>query len=335
MAASKENPKYTVKIKDGSTTYDVTPTLTNMDFSDQSSQMAQSVTITLMNVKVNKKNLSSLIKLRQRVFISANDGEKKGEVFRGWIWSMNYDASTDAKEIIFKCYDNLMYLQESEDSFFFSKGKSTKEVMNSIFKKWGVKHKFTYSSITHAKLVLRGDLSNIITADVLDLVKDKTGDKYVITSKKDVVNIAKVGTNSTVYKITNKKNAIKVLKEQSMDGMITKVVIVGKKDDSEKLPVEATVKGNTSKYGTLQKILDRDSDTSLAKAKKEAKNIIKENGKPSWEAEIRTADIPWIRKGDKVYVDAGGISKKELIVINVSRSISNKAKTMTLDVEKP
>ena len=113
------------------------------------------------------------------------------------------------------------------------------------------------------------------------------------------------------------------------------MVILGKADDNDRRPVEATVSGNTSEYGTLQKLIDRDENTSLADAKKEANSIIKENGEPKWEFELKASDVPWVRKGDKVHVDIEGAMSGYLIVSDVSRAISNMSKTMTLTMEKP
>jgi hypothetical protein len=332
MAASKKNPIYTVYLIAGNKKYNLTPVCTDISPSHPKNQIAQSVTLHVVNIRLNKKEtLCQIIAVRQRVMVYANDGEKKAEVFRGWIWTRYHESEVEGSIITLKCYDNLIYMQESEDSLYFSKGSKTNSVMSNICSKWGIKLKYTYSSITHDKLVLRGTLSNIITSDILDLVKKKTGEKYVIKSIQDVMYITPEGTNQTVYKIEKKKNAVRVRYEQTMDEMVTKVVILGKAEkNSKKRPVVATVTGNTSKYGTLQKLEDKDEDTSLAEAKKEAQTIINEKGKPETEFEIEASDIPWIMKGDLVYVDAGHLTQEKMIVLGIERDISNNKKTMVL-----
>ena len=50
---------------------------------------------------------------------------------------------------------------------------------------------------------------------------------------------------------------------------------------------------------------------------------------------MKAVDIPWIRKGDKVLINAGDIANATLIVAGVERSISNKSKEMTLTLERP
>ena len=335
MNASKENPIYTACVVAGNTTYDITPALISLDFSDQKNQMAQNVDVNVMNVQVKGVWLTSIIKVRQRMFIYANDGEKKEEVFRGFIWTWNYQSSLEDRDIIIRCYDNLIYFQESEDSEYFSDGKSTKDVVSSLCKKWGVKLDYKYESITHSKLPLRGDLSNIFKTDILDLVKDRTGKKYVIRSEKDVMKVLTVGQNTTVYNFIAGKNAINTRSECTMQGMVTKVVILGKADDNKREPVEATVSQKTDEYGTLQKIISRDENTTLADSKKEAQNILKDGTEPKWEYELLATDIPWIRKGDKVHVSAGNIFKRDLIVVSITRSIDIKGSKMVLTLERP
>lgn len=325
---------YTVYVISGGTKYNVTPAIESIDISDQKKQIAQCVTIQMMNTKVGDKWLTGLLTVPNRVFVYANDGTKEDEVFRGFVWSRAYKSSLTDRTFQLKNYDNLIYFQESDHSDFFASGKSTKAVCTALCDDWGVKLEYTYESITHSKLPLRGKLADIITADLLNTVKDRTGKKYVMLSEKDVVKIKTVGSNSTIYRFIAGQNAIQTSSSITMDGMVTKVIILGKADDDERVPVEATVSGDTSQYGTLQETISRSENTSLADAKKEAQSIIDEKGQPQWEYELRAADIPWIRKGDKVYVDAGDMSGY-YIVTGIERTITGKKREMTLDLEKP
>lgn len=333
MEASRKNPIYTAYVVSGSTKYNISPAVISLGFSDQKKHISKSVVIELVNVSVGSSWLSAIIKVRDRVYIYANDGERSEEVWRGYVWTRKYDSGLDGHIITLRCYDNLIYFQESEESEFFASGKSTKDVLGSIFDKWGVKLEYGYESITHSKLALRGYLSDVICSDILDLVKDRTGKKYVILSEQDTVHIKTVGQNTTVYSIKSGENASATRSESTMDGMTTKVVILGKADDDDRRPVEATVSGNTSTYGTLQKLINRDENTSLADAKKEAQSIIDADGKPKWEYEVTAPDIPWIRKGDKVQLDAGDLGS-QYIVAGIERDISNSKKQMTLTLEK-
>ena len=332
MATTQQKPDYTVYIVSGDTKYNVTKAVTGLDRSEPKGQIAQRVILQLANVKVGESWLSGLLKARDRVFVYANDGTKEDEVFRGYLWSRTRNDSISDGKIQYTCYDNLIYFQESEDSLYFSNGKSTKDIMSSICNKWGIKLQYSYDSITHAKMPLRGCLSDIFTGDILDLVKKRKGKKYVILSDKDTMIVRPVGANTTIYHFESGKNISRTASGWTMDGVITKVIIVGKADDDDREPIEATVSGNTSQYGTLQQIQRRNENTTLADAKIEAKNTIDENGKPKWEYEITAPDIPWIRKGDKIYVNAGDVVGYRIIT-EVDRSDDLKHREMTLTLE--
>lgn len=334
MAETLKIPTYTVYIISGNTKYNVTPAVVSMNRSEAVGQIAQRVNLQLTDAQVDNGSwLSVLIKPRDRVSIYANDGSKNEEIFRGFVWSRNTISSTSDRKLNYTCYDNLIYFQESEESLYFSSGKKTKDVVSSICSTWGVKLNYSYSSITHTKLPLRGKLYDILTCDILDLVKKQTGKKYVILSDKDTVYIKPVGSNATIYHFLSKQNISSTTVRWSMDGFTTKIVIVGKADKNDKEPIEAVVTGNTSKYGTLQKIHSLKENTSIEDAKKEAQNTIKENESPKLEFDITAPDIPWIRKGDKIFVNAGNIKDCYLIVTAIERTISPKNNTMTLTLE--
>ena len=120
--------------------------------------------------------------------------------------------------------------------------------MNSICRRWGISLSYSYSSITHGKLALRGTLSDIIVSDILEPVRKKTGKRYVIQSIQDKLYIKPIGSNTTVYEIKAGQNAISTKSEQNMEDMVTKVVILGKQNKDDKYPVKATVKGNVRAF---------------------------------------------------------------------------------------
>lgn len=333
MKAAIDNPIYTVIVKTDDKEYDISGAIESLDFNDQQKQFAQSVTIKLFNQKVKEEWLNMIFQVHQQVVINANDGTTKEEVFQGFIWTKSYSSQNNGKLLSLKCYDNLIFMQESEDYEFFASGRSTKDAVSALCGKWGVKMDYSYDSITHSKLVLRGNLADIITADILDLVKDRTGKKYVIRSEKGIMKIMHVGQNETVYNLKRKENVIGTSSECTMEGMVTKVVILGKEDENDRSSIEDTVSGETAKYGTLQKVINKDDNTSLADARKEAQSILKESGQPKWTYEVEAVDIPWIRKGDKVFVNAGDMANFNGIVIGVDRSISLDSKKMTLTME--
>lgn len=332
--ASLTNPDYTVYIVSGTTKYNVTPALVAVDRSETKKELAQCVTLQLVNVQVGNSKLSELIKARDRVYVYANDGSRYDEVFRGFVWTGGGQDSLTDKSFSLKCYDHLIYWQESEASEWFASGQTTEAVVKKICGNWGVKLDYRYKNITHPKLALRGYLSDILTSDVLDPVKARHGKDYVITSTKDVMTVAAVGQNETIYHILEGENVTSASYEYTMNGMITKVVILGTEDNEDREPVEGTRSKNTSKYGTLQKIVRRSGETTLAEAQEEATNLLTENCNPKTSYMVKAPDIPWIRKGDKVFVNAGSIKRKYLIVDDIDRTVDNTKKEMTLTLSE-
>lgn len=326
-------PEYKVAIVDkNGTRYNLTPALVDLVLTENEGEISQKVQLTIANVQVDGKYLTSIIQVRNRVFVYAETEEKTDEVFRGFVWERQY-TSEESKELTLTCYDNLIYFQKSQDYQYFSAGLSTASICSTLCSKWGVTLKYNTDSITHPKLPLRGALSDIFLTDLLEEVKKKKGTKSVMRSIKDVVCIDKVGSNDTVYKLLRGDggNAISTKSYISMDDMVTKVIILGKEDDNDRAAVEATVAGDTATYGTIQKVLNTSSGTTLAESKSEANQILKDNGKPEYTFSITAVDIPWVRKGDKVYVAAG-----DMVGNFIATSVIHDAmkKTMTLEAER-
>ena len=335
MKPSKENPEYTVVLTMASTgeQFELTPILVSLEFTHQKEQLAQCATLTLVNVAYEGSWANKMFRVRDRVFIYANDGERHEEVFRGFVWTNTYTSALKERELVLRCYDNLIYWQESEDSEFFPKGRTTKDVVQTIFDKWGIPLEYRYESITHDKLPLRGTLADLVTSDILDKVRKQTGKQYAIVMEGDKAVIRTLGDNESFYRVDTGSRAVLTKSDQTMEGMITKVVILGKADDDKKTPVEAEVAGDTDKYGTLQKLQDRDEKTTLADAKREAQSTLDESGEPKWEYELKCSDIPWVRKGDRINVSVGMIYESMMLIRSIERTISDREKTMTLTME--
>lgn len=312
--ASMTNPVYSVNlIKANGTKYRLKDITLDLVISHSKDELAKKVTITLANVKVGTKRLHQLIALKDKVYVYANTGNGNKEVFYGFVWERLFNNDADVREIQLICYDRLIYLHKCKDNFFFKKGKKTNDIVTSIAKKWGFKIKFNYKSISHSKLSYHNESIADVLISVLNKAKKKTGKSFVIRLEKNVIVIDTVGTNSTVYTVENKKNSISQYYRQTMEDMVTKVKIVKaetvkKKDGEEesgKYLTVTSVKKNTNTYGTLQEIVVKEKDEKLSEAKKEANEILKKKAKPQAEIEVRALDNPWIKKGDKVYINSG------------------------------
>lgn len=339
--ASIEHPVYTANLytADG-TKYRLKGITTDLVVGTSKDDLSEKVNITVANVKVGKKRLHNHVKLRNKIYVYANTGSGAKEVFRGIVWERKFKSELDVKEIGLICYDRLIYLQNSKDNLYVKKGSRTEEILIRLAKKWGVKIKYNYRSITHEKTVYRNENISDIFVDMLNKVKKKTGVGWVIRCEKGVMIIESEGSNKTVYKIENKDNAISTTYSETMDSMVTKVKIVKaetkktKKDSEEETGRYITVsdvKGKTKEYGTFQDIIEKSKDDKLSEAQKEAKQILKEHGNPTREVTVTAVDNPLVKKGHKVYINSD-ILKNYYIVKGIEHDATTHR--MTLEVKK-
>ena len=221
MAASMTNPVYTANLISGGQKYRLKDITTDLITAHENSDIAEKVTITVANVKVGKKQLHSLVKLRDKIYVYANTGSGAKEVFRGIVWERQFDRTSDVKEIKLICYDKLIYLMNSKDNLFVKKGTTTKNAVTKLAKKWGLKIRYSYKSISNKKIVYRSETIADILVSLLNKAKKETGVGYVIRFEKNVLVIEPTGKNKTVYKIKNGDNALSVSYNETMDGMIT------------------------------------------------------------------------------------------------------------------
>lgn len=143
------------------------------------------------------------------------------------------------------------------------------------------------------------------------------------------VTVVGFGTNKTVYHFEETQHLTEVNHKISTTGMVTRVKIIGKANDDGGSPVEATVDGKTS-YGIRQKIVSRGTNDTLDEAKKEAREILADDGKPKEEITIKLPDIPIIRKGDKIHLKTASISAGYYIVISATHDVDKMLMTLGL-----
>ena len=317
MKASITHPIYRAKlVKDNGMTYFLKDITTNLVIGTAKDELAEKVTLSLINIKVGSEKLQNIIALKDRLYVTADTGSGEQEVFNGFVWTREQNTDADANEIGLICYDRLIYWHNSKDNFFAKAGKQTDDVIKSIANKWGISISYKYVRITHAKLVFHDMSIADIIIEILNKVKKQTGVDYAIRMEGNTIVIEPVGSNKTVYKLAEKENAISAYYKQTMDGMVTKVLIVKaettKNGDSEEetgnyLTV-ATLSRNTDKYGTLQEILVLNKDEKLAEAKDEANQTLNDNSKPKEEFEVKAVDVPWVKKGHQIYISAGNLN---------------------------
>lgn len=152
-----------------------------------------------------------------------------------------------------------------------------------------------------------------------------------VRNVKGKVSVLPEGSNTTIYHFTEDKNVELARDMTSITNLVTRVKVVGKEDKEGKQAVEAIVDGQTQ-YGIRQQIYVRSEDNTLATAKAAAQKILNTNGKPDRIMSVNAPDVPMIRKGDKVHIQAGTLNGY-YIVKAIQHNASNR--TMSMDLKEP
>ncbi|MCL2215388.1 MAG: hypothetical protein FWB91_00075 [Defluviitaleaceae bacterium] len=276
------------------------------DWEECVNELAQRATIRVANADANGTRLHALAKINCIIRIKGSWNGGGGLLFDGTIWDWHYTDNNE-KELTIIAYDPLIRLQQSREFYFYQPGMTTQALVNDICGQWGIPVSYKWPhSITHGKKAFRGkkSVSGMIIA-LLEEVRDKTGADYIVRWKDGQMEITGYGTNDTVY-LLDRTNTISTSDRLSINNLVTKVKVYGRKTDDGRSSVEAIVEGDT-RFGVLQEIVMRDSNTSIADAMSEANALIANRGKPDERINWNGPDVPPIRKGDMVEMNAGSL----------------------------
>lgn len=313
--------------------YDVSEMVENVTWEEPENELAARITFTVKNEKAAQGRISSLAKPGCWIgLLYSYNGGKNNEAVRGRIIEWNPNWKNNKAMFRIKAYDVLYDLQESQDCLYFSANTKTKSAISQILKKWGVKLG-TYSgpNVKHGKMAFKSEKLGAVILKILKEAKKKGGIDAVLRSEKTTVNILKYGNNATIYHFEEGSQMTEVNHKITTAGMVTRVKVLGKENKNGNPPVEATVNGKTD-YGIRQKLYSRGKDESLDAAKKSAKEILADEGKPKETVSVKLPDIPVVRKGDQVHLKTSYITAGFYYVVSIVHDID--AGTMTMDLKK-
>ena len=324
MSLNVQENTYEVRaiLQDGAV-LDLSPALTQLSWQDMADEVAQRATVKLAQVKMAQGWLNGLLPLCTAIQIIANGAE----VFRGSVWEWEY-ASNSSRDITLTCYDRFIYAQNSKDFDYFPAGKTTKDILSQICSKHGITLNYRWKSATHNKITFRGKDS--VADQILNTLSDaqtRLGSRCVATYEGDTLTVQGESYNSTIYIFHASKSAIGTSERMTMDGLVTQVAIYGAESEDDRRRLEAVVPGNTE-YGTLQDVVLMTSSSTLAQAKEDAKGILRENGQPKRTITVDAPDVPEIRKGWRVRMEAGS-----LLGYYIVKGVTHNATDRTMSME--
>lgn len=322
----------TVVVTEKGKQYNIENYIQNLGWEEPESEIATRISFTVRNDKTSKGALSSLIKPGCLVVIFSVAGSSNKEVARGNVMSWNPVRQSSANTLKCTCYDELHNLQKSQDNMYFPKGTGTKSAITKVFKRWGIPYSYDGPNVKHGKKKFNGQYLSDIILDLLDDAAKKGGGKYIVRASGGKACVLPRGSNKTVY-VFRADNTKSVSISRSTEDLVTRVKVVGQADDDGKSKVEATLNGLT-KYGIRQRIYTRGSDESISEAKKAAQEILDDKGSIKKEVTVQSPDVPFVRKGDLVYLIVG-TSDSYYYVKGIRHDADSASMSMTLETAKP
>lgn len=327
--------KYRLVVMDESKNqYNIKEYVENLGWEENDGELAVRLSFVAKNDKTSKGYLSKIIKPGCLVGIFANDGASKDEeVARGYVETWNPVEKNGGHTLKCVCYDELYKLQKSQDNRYFPSGTGTKSAIEGILDDWEIPQgSYQGPNASHGKTKANNKYLSDIIIDLLDDAAKKGEEQCFVQARKGLASVIPRGTNKTVY-VFRTDNTQMFSQSISTADMITRVKVVGQADDDGRTSVEATVNGET-KYGIRQRIYTRGKDESLADAKSTAQEILDEDGKIKKEIKVQSPDVPFVRKGDLVYV-ISELAQSYYYVKGVQHTADTYSMTMDLELAEP
>lgn len=282
----------------------------------------------IQNQRMGNKWLHQLLPLGGHVLLYADWGSGWRELFRGMIFATDY--STDPLgHFVITAYDMLYQLQRSKDDRYYKSGTSAATIIKDIAATWRIPlGTIEGPNVALGKQVFRSMSVAEMIRETLEQARKRGGGRFIVQAKEGKIHVIKAGKNTTVYRFGTDV-VTRVDDQRNIENLVTRVKIVGSEDKNERRPVIAVLNGRTE-FGILQELVYKSKSDKPAAALEEARQILAERGKPQHVRRVEAPDVPFLRRGDKVYIEAGTLIGYFLI-----SGITHNAteKTMIMEVE--
>lgn len=258
----------------------------------------------------------------QSVAISAPlpDQPKKTTLFSGGIWDITSE-DRGIKHLMITVYERTIQIAKSEDEYLFPAGQTAAARLKKYAADWGIPvGKFEDTGIPLAKALYRPQtVWSMIQSDLKETVK-KGGAMFRPRMTSSGLVLYKIGSNRFVWVLELMEE---IVQRRTLEGAVTQVKVLGKQAENKRTPVLAVVKGETAKYGTLQKVLQDEKLKNASQAKTAGQKLLTGIQET---ITVSGPDINEIRAGDKVILNNMG-----LIVTSVRHTLGTPGK-MTLEL---
>lgn len=328
------NIKYYAVVMDASgNQYNIGDFIQNLGWEENENEISMRLFFTVRNYETAKGYLSSLIKPGCLIGIFATDGIISEEVARGYVENWNQVEKNSENSLKCTCYDELYKLQKSQDNRYYPSGTGTKSAIQGIFNDWEIlQGDYKGPNASHGKTVCNNKYLSDIILEFLDDAVKKGEKKYMIQAAKGYTSVIPWGSNETVY-VFSVENTQSFSKNISTENLITRVKVVGQADKQGKHSVEATLNG-AIQYGIRQRIYIRGKEETLSDANLAAQKILEDEGKIEKKMAVQAPDVPFIRKGDLVYI-ISSITSSYYYVKSIQHNAESYNMSMDLEYAEP
>lgn len=283
---------------------DITPATTDLGWEEGEKEYAARISLKLHDSDYNGQRLSQLVQPMTPIIIYAIANGESREVIRGNVTDWIPTDSNSTLSLDLTAYDEMKALRENRDDEYIPDGMTTKQIFTNILSKWGVPYDYKGPEVMHHKMAFRKKPISDMLKSVLKDVKDKGGGVYFMRAREGKIEVIPRGSNEETYHFDAYTNMMQTRDSFSTSGIVTRVKVVGQMKDEGIPPVEEIVDGHTE-YGIRQTIIERPKDKSLYEVRNTANQILKEKGQLKRKTTLSCADVPYIRKGDRIRVESG------------------------------
>jgi len=233
----------------------------------------------------------------------------------GVVWECESET-WGQKHLTATIYDKSIYIAKSEDEYLFSAGQTASQRLKTYATDWNIPlGEVTNTSVPLAKAVYRAQpIWSMIMADLKETVA-KGGDMYRPRMTPAGLELVKLGSNKTVWVLEDEQNIEELSQRRTLEGAVTQVKVLGNAPEEGRSPVLALAKGETSKYGTLQKVLSDSKITSANQAKTAGQKML---AGMQESFTVQGIDINSTRAGDKMQ-----FNEIELLVKSVRHELGS------------
>lgn len=315
----------------------LTTLASGLSWEEQPNELAVRLSFSIRNQKWNGKWLHQQLQLGARTILKADWGQGWKEIHQGIIF--DWDYTQDGNGVLkIKSYDMLIYLLRSKDDRWYKNGTQASVIIRDIAKAWNIPlGQMDLPVVALAAQPFRSQTLASMMTSVIDQVRSRGKGQYIIRAVNGKMHVVKAGQNKPIYQF-DADVVSSASDQQDIENLVTRVKIVSKQagevehegpgqgTKKTRLKIDDTVDGQT-KYGILQEIIYSQQYDTVAAVREAAQEVLKERGKPRRRRSVTAPDLPFLRRGDKVYIAAGTLLGY-YIIDGIQHDADNRSMTM-------